>query len=111
MTRSKQRLLPAVVILLIGLASCSKGGTSLDQDSHTPREQPSGAGDPGESPCGNGKIDEGEDCDGAMLGDVTCTNLGFASGMLGCDPITCTYETTMCRLPSQSGSGGTGGLD
>ena len=107
MTRSKQRLPPALVLLVIALASCSKGGTSLDVDAHNAKKPPTvDAG----SPCGNGKIDDGEDCDGALLGDVTCMNLGFVGGTLDCDPITCTYETTMGRLPSQAGgSGGTGG--
>ena len=110
MTRSSQRLLFAIAGLVIGLGACSKGGTSLDQDAHKPREQPPGAGDGSDEsmPCGNGKIDDGEDCDGAMLNGVTCENLGFAGGVLDCDPITCTYETSMCRQPAQAGGGGTG---
>jgi hypothetical protein len=102
--RSKQSLLTAIALLVIALAGCSKGGTSLNEDANKPREKPRPAD---EMPCGNDQIDDGEDCDGDMMGDATCTTLGFAGGVLACDPITCTYETSMCRLPPSLGTAGT----
>ena len=50
---------------------------------------------PPASSCGNGTIDEGEECDGTSLGDATCTSKGFASGDLSCDE-TCHFVTTAC---------------
>lgn len=43
-----------------------------------------GQGAGGASLCGNLSLDETEDCDGALLGGVTCLALGFDGGDLGC---------------------------
>ncbi len=45
--------------------------------------------------CGNGRVDAGEQCDGAALGGATCTSLGFGVGTLRCRS-NCTYDTTPC---------------
>lgn len=45
--------------------------------------------------CGNGKIDAGEQCDGAALGGASCLSRGFAGGTLTCSP-TCTLVTSQC---------------
>ncbi len=55
--------------------------------------------------CGNGKIDPNEQCDGANLNGFTCESLGNAGGTLKCDPVTCTFDTSMC----DGGGGGTSG--
>lgn len=55
--------------------------------------------------CGNGKIDPNEQCDGANLNGFTCESLGNAGGTLACDPVTCTFDTSMC----DGGGGGTSG--
>lgn len=34
--------------------------------------------------CGNGVVEEGEECDGTNLGSKTCESEGYASGTLGC---------------------------
>lgn len=65
--------------------------------------------------CGNGVIDTaaGEQCDGMMLGTTnTCMAMGMGMGMLGCDPTTCRYDTSMCTGSGPTGGtggGGTGG--
>ena len=48
------------------------------------------------SPCGNGTIDDGEECDGDDLGGETCESLGFGEGELVCNPLLCTLNTCNC---------------
>lgn len=44
--------------------------------------------------CGDGLIDQGEVCDGTLLGGATCASLGFAKGKLSC--FQCHYDTSKC---------------
>ena len=46
-------------------------------------------------PCGNGRIDSGEDCDKDNLGGRNCLNLGFSGGTLACSP-QCRFDTAAC---------------
>jgi hypothetical protein len=55
--------------------------------------------------CGNGVIDAGEQCDGVDLQGFDCQSLGLNSGTLACDPMMCTFDTSMCS----SSTGGTSG--
>ncbi|WP_146155571.1 hypothetical protein [Enhygromyxa salina] len=76
-----------------------------------------GDGDPGETGtdtgagvCGDGVVDIGEQCDGLDLNGFTCEDLGYATGQLGCDPVTCTYDAAACMTDMDGGgSGGTTG--
>ncbi|KIG18400.1 Transposase [Enhygromyxa salina] len=72
-----------------------------------------GDGDPdpttGGSVCGDGAVDPGEQCDTDDLKGQTCESLGYASGMLACDPVTCTYDASDCMIDMDGGSGGTTG--
>lgn len=45
--------------------------------------------------CGDGLIQEGEDCDGSEAGTGTCQSLGFDTGRLVCSS-SCRYDTTLC---------------
>lgn len=63
-------------------------------------------GDP--SLCGNGRLESGESCDGTDLGGTQCTSLGFSGGSLFCDPVSCTFDDSMC-LQTGPGIGGSGG--
>jgi hypothetical protein len=45
--------------------------------------------------CGDGVIQEGEDCDGSDQGTGTCQSKGFDMGRILCSS-TCTYDTTLC---------------
>jgi hypothetical protein len=55
--------------------------------------------------CGDGRIQPGEQCDGADLQGFDCITLGLSDGTLSCDPVTCTFDTSNCNF----GSSGTGG--
>jgi hypothetical protein len=55
----------------------------------------SGCGTPGPN-CGNGQIDQGEQCDGRESGGTTCESLGFTGGAINCNH-DCTNNTTQCR--------------
>jgi hypothetical protein len=54
--------------------------------------------------CGNGVIDAGEQCDGADLQGFDCASLGLNGGTLACDPMMCTFDTSMCS--SDTGTSG-----
>ena len=45
--------------------------------------------------CGNGRVDLGEQCDGAALGGATCADVGFSDGTLRCAP-GCSFDTSGC---------------
>jgi hypothetical protein len=68
-----------------------------------------GDADTGNAVCGNGIIDDGEQCDGGNLGGFACVDLGYSGGTLGCDMITCTYDASACVTDMDGGSGGTSG--
>ncbi len=53
-----------------------------------------------DTPCGDGRLNGPEACDGDQLGDATCDTLGQGEGTLACDA-TCQYDTSGC-----SGGGG-----
>lgn len=47
------------------------------------------------SGCGDGILDDGEECDGAQLGGQTCGSQGFDGGTLACLD-SCTFDTSAC---------------
>jgi len=52
-------------------------------------------------PCGNSGS-----CNPKDLGGETCLGLGMGTGTLACDPVTCTYDTSMCEGANMMGMGG-----
>ncbi len=46
--------------------------------------------------CNDHFIDGGEDCEGLNLNGETCESLGYASGTLSCDAVTCAFDETNC---------------
>jgi hypothetical protein len=56
--------------------------------------------------CGDGIIEQGEDCDGALLGGQTCATLGFARGVLAC--ALCHFDPSAC---SSCGNGAVNGRE
>jgi len=51
--------------------------------------------------CGNGSLELGEVCDGAMLEDKTCQKYDFASGLLACSPACDAFDFSGCIAPSR----------
>ena len=60
------------------------GGMATAVSSSSASGTSSSTGTGGTSPCGNGKIDPGEECDGTDFGGATCQSLGLDAGMLAC---------------------------
>lgn len=59
-----------------------------------------GIGDACEDGCGNGLINDGEQCDGSNLNGQSCSTLNFDSGNLTCNP-DCTFNITACEKCGQ----------
>ncbi|HQC45256.1 MAG TPA: hypothetical protein PLC97_08555 [Myxococcota bacterium] len=55
--------------------------------------------------CGNGEIEEGEQCDGSEFGGASCFNFGFAGGELTCSA-ECKLDFTNCNYGSLQPVGG-----
>jgi hypothetical protein len=56
--------------------------------------------------CGNDLVEPGEQCDGSNLQGFDCSSLGLGGGTLNCDPVTCTFDTSMCMATSGGSTGG-----
>lgn len=78
---------------------------TADATTDDPSMGTSGPTDTDAAGCGDGAISPGEQCDGADLQGFTCMSLGLNGGTLACDPVMCTFDTSMCM----STSGGTSG--
>jgi hypothetical protein len=106
-----RQVLGCTLAVLIGLGVSSCGSSTeiptVAEDPWAPPEAP--AEDAGtdtdelKPPCGNGGI-----CDPQDLGGETCPGLGMGDGTLACDPVTCTYDTSMCEGSTGTGNGGNG---
>ncbi len=90
-----------------GMTSAGSVSDSADSSTSDPTNPPTTGPteETGASGCGDGAISPGEQCDGADLQDFTCMSLGLNGGTLACDPVVCTFDTSMCM----STSGGTSG--
>jgi len=60
--------------------------------------------------CGNGVMDPGEMCDpkAALPATATCMAMNKGTGTVTCNPMTCTYNVTLC-VATPVGVGGAGG--
>lgn len=78
--------------------------TSSDDDTSstttTTTEESESDGNP---VCGNGIIESGEQCEGADLAGQSCSDLGYVSGVLACDPGICVYDTSACTNDDEDG--------
>jgi thiol-disulfide isomerase/thioredoxin len=80
--RSLPGLLRVVLLVLSvsGLGGCPKSAGTPD------------AG----NPCGNGRLDPGEECDGDLPG-LTCVDRGYHYGTLACTP-SCSFDESGCVM-------------
>lgn len=74
-----------LVLVLLALSAC-RGPVTRQVDDPPPPPPPS---------CGDGLLQEGEDCDASDLGASTCQSLGFDTGRLVCTDA-CGYDTALC---------------
>jgi hypothetical protein len=99
-------LLSTSALAIAFLHGCAEG-TELDSPGPEPQPPLGGSGGAGGDggatggeepvPCGNGRIDPGEDCDGDDLQGVACGDLGLGPGELACTA-TCTLDAGDCAL-------------
>lgn len=83
-----------------------ESAASMESADDMPPDDDSTTGSSGGSVCGNGMIDAGEQCDGNHLGGFDCAALGLGSGDLDCDPIVCSFDTSMCIPPDPGTTSG-----
>jgi hypothetical protein len=76
----------ALPLLLLALAACRDPNAKRVDD-------PPPIPDPA---CGDGLLQDGEDCDQSEQGTGTCQSLGFDTGRLVCNQATCRYDTALC---------------
>ena len=78
-----------------GGSSSGTGGSSSGSGGTTSSGSGGSGGDP--DLCDNGYLDPGEQCDQTNYGGETCNTLGFnGGGVLACDAVTCTFDTSGC---------------
>ena len=53
----------------------------------------------GEAACDNGIIEGEEKCDGELLSNDTCENLGYSGGVLACAEDCLSFDTSGCTMP------------
>jgi len=98
----------AIALVLTSCSSSTEIPTVAEDPWATPEEDagPKDAGmkDEYRPPCGNGD----SNCDPRNLGGETCAGLGMGNGKLACDPVTCTYDTSMCEDDTTTGMGNGG---
>jgi hypothetical protein len=100
------------VLIAFGVAACGSSTEipTVAEDPWATPEEEVDAGQPDAGPdistfpsCGNGGM-----CNPNNLGGETCLGLGMGEGILACDAVTCTYDTSMCE--GMGGNGGNGSV-
>jgi hypothetical protein len=97
------------LILSTSLVACGGGGGTTEDSSSTAdttTDTPSTTDVPttGAGSCGDGVLDDGENCDGDALDDKTCADLdaSFSGGALGCTA-DCKFDTSACETDPDAG--------
>jgi len=102
-----KKIIATVFLALLVLLSCSvypvRSFTTSNGVYASVQEASTGI-----SLCGNGVIDQGEECDGSNLAGQTCLSCGYTGGTLSCNS-NCTINTSACTSGGGGGGGGGGG--
>lgn len=92
---------PSSLLLLALLPACPSPAPPSGSGTESESGPPTTSADTteGGERCGNGLLEEGEECDGTELDGLGCTDLGpaFEGGTLACGP-SCTLDATACTL-------------
>jgi len=94
--RPFQLVLLTSLMVLLG-TTCLLGREGTGDSVNTVAPGGGSGGEGGKSTCGNGYLNEGEDCDQALNG-ASCASLGFPGGILGCNLDTCKFDTSGCEV-------------
>lgn len=89
-------LIFAGAVVVVACAEGDRGRDTDDDESVVSSSVGPGAGGGVPGTCNNGRLDEGEQCDGSEFGGTTCESLGLTGGTLACDATTCTIDATNC---------------
>ena len=89
--RPLTRYVLAVLLILVVSPACS-------DDEEAPVLDP-------QEICGNGVIEGDQVCDDQDLGGMSCEDLGYASGTLGCMSNCRAYDVSQCGTPESCGTG------
>ncbi|HVW24051.1 MAG TPA: hypothetical protein VHC69_01705 [Polyangiaceae bacterium] len=99
-----ERCKRSVVAKLLEMAVCGGAIAFYGCSSASPSAAPGGSAQSSKSTtCGNGVVDPGEPCDGALLQGATCssvTNGAFPIGNLACAPDCNGFNESGCTNPS-----------
>jgi hypothetical protein len=90
------------VVVVLGLAAL--GAAPVQSCGSLPGGGGSNDGGPRGGPCGNGRVDGLEECEGnATDSESVCRTFGapwgYTSGTARCDPNTCTWNLRACKRP------------
>jgi hypothetical protein len=82
---------------MLDATGCDAGDGDAGDGDGDPTTTGPGDGDGDGDACGNGVIDDSEECDGADFGGINCLDLGFGRGLPLC--IECKFDTSTCPPP------------
>ena len=103
-----RRLMAAALLLLVGCVKAEICDNQVDDDGNGRIDcadaESCSADDACAVVCGNDRIDNGEQCDGAQLNGSTCFSLGQGNGTLSCNNL-CLFDISQCVAGPECGDG------
>ena len=87
-------IMRASSVVIVALLTWASAACDYPYPAH---HDPDAAPDAAPPVCNNGRIEDGEDCDGVFLGGATCSGEGRGTGNLACNA-SCSYDFTGCHV-------------